>query len=483
MLPISPHKTAIRRFELSRPLKLALGDTVLREHFSIFDYGCGLGDDLKILESMDFSCAGWDPTHRSETEKIESDIVNLGYVINVIENPSERVFALKEAYRLSRKALVVSAMLDVKSNLATNFRMHGDGYVTSRGTFQKLYEQAELKDFISSILNVEAFPAAPGIFYVFKDESLKEEFLQNKITRHFYFKRREPLTLKEKYFTERDLLESFMDRICELGRIPKEEEFIRSEELKSKIGSFKKAYSIVHSVFPDNLMEACKRRREEDLLVYLALSNFRKIPALKNLSATLRNDIKTFFGSYKDAQEIARELLFQAGNSSLIAEACRKSKIGKLLPEDLYVHKEYIDHLSPILRVYAGCGDAFIGEVEEANIIKIHMNSGKISYLQYENFDSNPHPRLLKTTTIMLRELRMKEIDFSQRDNPPILHRKETLVADDYPYYDKFKKLTESEEKAGLLDHATGIGFRVNWEKRLSDMGYTFSDHDLVPLN
>jgi DNA phosphorothioation-associated putative methyltransferase len=482
MLSISPHKTAIRRFELSRPLKLALQDGLLRQDFSLFDYGCGLGDDLNILESMNFECSGWDPAHRQDSEKVAAEVVNLGYVINVIEKVQDRVSVLSEAFQLSSKVLVVSAMLDVKSNLATNFRMHGDGYVTSRGTFQKLYEQAELKDFIISTLNQEAFPAAPGIFYVFRDEALKEEFLQNKITKHIHFKRREPLTLIEKYASEKELLEKFLDRMCELGRIPTEEEFSLSTEIKSRIGSLKKAYSIVNSFFPDNLISDCQRRREEDLLVYLALINFRKIPALKNLSLSLKNDMKIFFGNYKDARERGKELLFQAGNPELIASACRKSKIGKLLPEDLYIHKEYVDHLSPILRVYVGCGNAFIGDIEEANIIKIHMNSGKISYLEYEDFDGNPHPRLLKTTTVMFKELRMKEIDFSERENPPILHRKETLVAEDYPHYEKFKKLTEDEEKAGLLDHASGIGFRLNWEKRLQEMGYTFSDHDLVPL-
>jgi DNA phosphorothioation-associated putative methyltransferase len=184
MLSISPHKTAIRRFELSRPLKLALQDGLLRQDFSLFDYGCGLGDDLNILESMNFECSGWDPAHRQDSEKVAAEVVNLGYVINVIEKVQDRVSVLSEAFQLSSKVLVVSAMLDVKSNLATNFRMHGDGYVTSRGTFQKLYEQAELKDFIISTLNQEAFPAAPGIFYVFRDEALKEEFLQNKITKH-----------------------------------------------------------------------------------------------------------------------------------------------------------------------------------------------------------------------------------------------------------------------------------------------------------
>ena len=46
----------------------------------------------------------------------------------------------------------------------------------------------------------------------------------------------------------------------------------------------------------------------------------------------------------------------------------------------------------PLLRIYEGCGRAYLGEVEGANIIKIHRRSGKLSYLNYPDFETNPHP-------------------------------------------------------------------------------------------
>ena len=45
----------------------------------------------------------------------------------------------------------------------------------------------------------------------------------------------------------------------------------------------------------------------------------------------------------------------------------------------------------PLLRIYEGCGRAFLGEVEGANLIKLHRFSGKISYLVYPDFESDPH--------------------------------------------------------------------------------------------
>src|SRR5438105_8166918 len=105
----------------------------------------------------------------------------------------------------------------------------------------------------------------------------------------------------------------------------------------------------------------------------------------------------TFFPSAPTPRPatLQMKLLFRAGDTTAIDEACKRSPIGKLLPDDLYVHKSAVDNLEPILRIYEGCGRAFLGEVEGANLIKIHRRSGKLSYLVYPEFESDPHPALL----------------------------------------------------------------------------------------
>ena len=90
----------------------------------------------------------------------------------------------------------------------------------------------------------------------------------------------------------------------------------------------------------------------------------------------------------------SRNMLFKAGDAAAIDEACGRSPIGKILPDDLYVHRSALDALEPILRIYEGCGRAYLGEIEEANLIKIHRRSGKISYLVYPDFATDPHPAL-----------------------------------------------------------------------------------------
>ena len=87
---IPRHKTAIRRGDFSRPVKCALRDGLIDQSVTFFDYGCGRGEDLELLSSEGFTCSGWDPVYRPDGEKTPADVVNLGYVINVVEDPEER---------------------------------------------------------------------------------------------------------------------------------------------------------------------------------------------------------------------------------------------------------------------------------------------------------------------------------------------------------------------------------------------------------
>ena len=42
-------------------------------------------------------------------------------------------------------------------------------------------------------------------------------------------------------------------------------------------------------------------------------------------------------------------------------------------------------------------------EVEGANLIKLHRHSGKVSYLVYPDFETDPHPALLRSIKLSLR--------------------------------------------------------------------------------
>jgi DNA phosphorothioation-associated putative methyltransferase len=104
-MQIHRHKAAISRNKLSKPVFAAIQQRVIKEGDSIFDYGCGKGSDVRILKEQGYEVTGWDPFHASKKKKESADIVNLGYVINVIEDPKERIEVLKESFKYAKNKL------------------------------------------------------------------------------------------------------------------------------------------------------------------------------------------------------------------------------------------------------------------------------------------------------------------------------------------------------------------------------------------
>ncbi len=173
-------------------------------------------------------------------------------------------------------------------------------------------------------------------------------------------------------------------------------------------------------------------------------------------------------------------LLFRSGNVEAVDEACKRATVGKLLPNALYVHRDALDSLEPLLRVYEGCARAYLGEVEGANLIKLHRHSGKVSYLVYPDFATNPHPALLRSIKLSLRTRELDCFDYSRSTNPPILHRKETFLPPCHALVARFARLTRQEESHGLLDETASIGTRAGWQRRLAERGFTVRGHRLV---
>jgi len=109
-------------------------DNLLSGQTSFFDYGCGYGDDLDQVRLLGIESDGWDPAYRPDTEHREAHVVNLGYVINVIEDLAEREETLRSAWRLTRTVLAVAARIAVDGSGEGDFEF-GDGVITRIQTF------------------------------------------------------------------------------------------------------------------------------------------------------------------------------------------------------------------------------------------------------------------------------------------------------------------------------------------------------------
>ena len=254
---IARFKTAIRRHDLSLPMKSAIADGIIDPTASLFDFGCGHGEDIDHLTGRGIQCDGWDPAFRPNEPCRNADVVNLGYVINVIEDPKERLETLRHAWTLCRRVLVVSALVRIpgRGNAFTDF---GDGVLTSRGTFQKYFDQSELREYLETTLETEAVPATVGVFYVFKDDLLRQQFLANRYRRRPAAPR---LRISErKYEEHKQLLQPFMDVLASLGRVPDPEEFPGANSIEDQFGSMRRAFALVRRVTGEDTWEQIRQR-------------------------------------------------------------------------------------------------------------------------------------------------------------------------------------------------------------------------------
>ena len=283
----------------------------------------------------------------------------------------------------------------------------------------------------------------------------------------------------EIFEANRDLLDTLSEFLNDRGRLPDVSEIGSVPEIEERLGSLRRAFSVIERVTGVDDWRAVREKRASELLIYLALARFSGRPRASELPLGIQLDVKAFFGSYKAACTEADELLYSAGHAEKVDQACKETEVGKRTSPALYVHESALSDLPPLLRVYEGCARVYIGTVEEANLIKLHRGEPRVSYLSYPKFESDAHPALANSLTVHLQTFRLRDIDYSERENPPVLHRKEEFVAEGYPGREKFARLTKQEERHGLFEEATRIGTRTQWAQQLQEKGFTLRGHRL----
>lgn len=262
----------MRRQELSRPVRLALADAVIRPGDTILDYGCGLGGDVRRLHALGFETAGWDPVHAPDAAKATAKVVNLGYVVNVIEDPFERAQALRGAWEFAEEVLVVSGRLtDERSQLRTSQEM-ADGVLTSMNTFQKFFLQSELRSWIQQELDVNPIAAAPGVFYVFRNAERLSEFSASRFRTRVAFVARPAAS--DRLAEYPGFAASLLQALTAHGREVSTDDFADGRAMVEALGSMRSAVRILQEQMGQDRWAEIRRTRRDDLLVVLALERF-----------------------------------------------------------------------------------------------------------------------------------------------------------------------------------------------------------------
>lgn len=426
------HRTAMVRHSLSQPMSLAVRHGIVRPGVTVFDYGCGQGDDLRALASAGVEAAGWDPHFAPDLALHEAEIVNLGFVLNVIEDPVERVAALSAAWALARRVLIASVMI-VGAVPLNGLRPFGDGYLTARDTFQKYFQQAELKAILTQTTGVEPIALAPGIFALFRSPEDEQDFLlerrrgRSASTSAYRTNRPARASSAKAQLVDRitDALNAIARFALQRGRLPHSDEMPPGihDLLAVERVSFARALEASQDAsINEELFARAAAERHEDLLVHQALNILNRSRTAARPSPAMVRDIRHHFGSQQQFAEQALEYLHALADPQRTAAAMHRAADGGLgaIDEDgrLVIDSRRVVNLEGLLRCYVGCALYLSGDIEQEHIVRLDPLRRRTTLFPLSG-KSLPFPETGTSITIDL-----KRQDVIIRDDPRVLVRK-----------------------------------------------------------
>ena len=416
---IARHKTALARNRLSVPMQALVRHGFAEGGVEVLDYGCGQGDDVRTLIDGGVEARGWDPHFLPNADLAPADTVNLGFVLNVIEAPAERLETLRRAWALCRRVLAVSVMV-AGHRLSGGLTPYGDGYRSSRGTFQRYFTAAELRAIVGEATGMEAVAVAHGVVFVFRHPADERDFLfrrqVRRIPREILFQpsRRERAGPVREPLAERmkPALELVWGTMLGLGRSPAPDE-VPSEAmavLKGSNVSLGRAIAWCETLFERGEFERAARDRRDDLTLYFALGTFTRSAALADLADSLRRDARAFFGGIAKAREASQGFLFSLGDAARIQDACERAVAKGLAHREkegvIHFRGERRHDLPLELRGFLGCASVIFGDLDDAEILRINAAKSTLSLLFVPEFDA----RLPHVTRIARVDLRRQTI-------------------------------------------------------------------------
>ena len=287
----------------------------------------------------------------------------------------------------------------------------------------------------------------------------------------------------------RPLLERLWRQMIDMGR-PVVEEEIDPEfltEIQSEVGSLRRAERLASSQFDAQELIAAGNARREDLSVYFGLNLFNGRTRYSTLVPELQRDIKVFYGSAGNAFEAARALLFSVGKPDVIDEACGKASaagLGYLVEgQSLQIHSSQINRLPAALRCYVGCATKLYGDIETADLVKIHIRSGKVSLLFYNDFDASPLPRLRERVKINMRTQRIDFFQYANEDESQLLYLKSRFMVADQPRYAQQKRFDDALMGLKLFDFSDYGPDADRFFGELNRAGYQVRGYNLANID
>ena len=441
-LVIHRHRTAMIRHGLSQPVALLVRHGLVGLGTDLLDFGCGRGDDVRNLATNGVLATGWDPHFAPTTVPAPASVVNLGFVLNVVEDVAERRSALSAAWALTRKVLAVSVMLQGQAPVE-NLRAYGDGYVTTRQTFQKYFQQSEVREFVGSVTGVEPVSVAPGIFFVFRAPEDEQDFLferrrgaQASVDAFRSTPTREARPFRERV-ASRTAAERVSDAVEEItafaagrGRLPHEDELTlaaRERLARERVSLSRACEFACETGLGEGALARAAAVRREDLLVHQALGILNRSRTSETWSASLTRDVRALFGSRRQLADEALKYLFALSDAGRVEALCLdvvSAGAGTRDDRGRFVMRgALIPDLAGPLRCYVGCGIHLAGEPDGPFLIRLDPPRKRLSFLTL----ASERAAFPVVTSSVVVDLRRQDVRFEA--NGKRLVRKSALYA------------------------------------------------------
>lgn len=166
--------------------------------------------------------------------------------------------------------------------------------------------------------------------------------------------------------------------------------------------------------------------------------------------------------------------------------------------ESLQLHTSLIAQLPPVLRVYVNCGLKLYGDPESADLIKIHIRSGKLTLMRFDDFLGKPLPRLQQRIKLKLREQSFDVFDYQGATitpppsgegrvkgekaiyPPPYLYRKSRYLNEEMPNYAEQLAFDEALENLKLFE-LEGYGPKPDaFDRQLAHARWSIDGFNLI---
>lgn len=103
---------------LSLMMRNILSNNLLSLNETHLDYGCGKGDDVRILKEKGYNSVGYDPYYFPKQITTKFDVVSCGHVLNVLTLPQERIDVVRKCWELTSNKLIMAATIKKTISLA-----------------------------------------------------------------------------------------------------------------------------------------------------------------------------------------------------------------------------------------------------------------------------------------------------------------------------------------------------------------------------